>query len=227
MASARLTRHIRESLLKKLITRAFQERAQDLVDRSAALAVEFYEDALAGDLEAIRALPRGWLPTDDDIKVYVAGDMERLCFNGSMGNGCLTPTLRQCGAKEASPELATNTGSFRRPELPFPAKVRGQCVKQYEAGHPMEKRLTDLKGEASDFETEVTRATKTAEAAMNSVTTVKKLIEVWPEVEEFARPYLVNGEQRAILPAIPRAELNAKLGLPPHEREVAGGTVVQ
>lgn len=224
MATARLTRHIRESLLKKLITRAFQERAQDIVNRCAALAVEFYEDALSKDLEAIRALPPGWLPTNDDLKVYVAGDMERLCFNGSLGNGCLSHVLRQTGAEEASVEGSVK-GSFNRPHLPFPAKFRGQCLKQYEAGHPLEQKLTALKGELEDFETEVTRASKTAEAAMNSVTTVKKLIEVWPEVEEFARPYLVNGEQRAILPAVPRAELNAKLGLPPHEQEVAGGTV--
>jgi len=45
------------------------------------------------------------------------------------------------------------------------------------------------------------------------VTTVNKLIQVWPEVEQFARPFAVESPSRAI--ALPIKDLNARLGLPP------------
>lgn len=226
--ASRLTKSIREALLKKLLQRAFQERAQAHVQRCSEFAVRVYEDALATHLEAIRAIPPGWLPGGDDLKVYVGGDMERLCFNGSMGNGCLTTTLRETGAKEVDDLEGSVPGSFNRPHLPFPAKLRGQCLKQYEAGTPIAEEFTAIKGAQEDLETEISRASRTTSTAMASVTTVPKLIEVWPEVEEFAKHYIDHGERKAILPAIPRAELNAKLGLPPSEaqpEEVAGGTV--
>ena len=49
--------------------------------------------------------------------------------------------------------------------------------------------------------------------ALGSVTTIQKLIMIWPEVEAFAAPYLQ--EKTAILPVIARERLNDALGLPP------------
>lgn len=227
MATARLTRHIREALLKKLMRRAFQERAQEMVDRCSAFAVTVYEDALAAHLKSIRSIPDGWLPSDDDVKVQIAGEMTRLCFNGSMGNGCLESIMREAGAEEAKVPGSVK-GSFNRPNMPFPAKFRGQCVKVYDATDPIAQAHMELVRDLEDLQSEMRAAKLSAKTAMESVTTVKKLIEVWPEVEEFAKHYLDNGERKAILPAIPRAQLNQALGLPPAEREldeVAGGTV--
>lgn len=57
-------------------------------------------------------------------------------------------------------------------------------------------------------------AKDTAEAKVNGIlseaTTVKKLIEIWPEVEPFIPP----GTTPVHLPAVPRVEVNALLGLP-------------
>lgn len=217
MATARLTRHIREALLKKLMRRAFQKRAQEMVDRCSAFAVTVYEDALAAHLKSIRSIPDGWLPSDDDVKVQIAGEMTRLCFNGSMGNGCLENVMREAGAEEAS-VAGSVKGSFNRPHMPFPSKFRGQCVKVYDATDPIAQAYMELTRDLEDLQSEMRAARLSAKTAMESVTTVKKLIEVWPEVEEFAKHYLHNGERKAILPAIPRAELNAQLGLPPSER---------
>ena len=218
MATARLTKSIREALLKKLIRRAFQDRAQEMVDRCSAFAVKVYEDAMGPHLKSIRSIPDGWLPSDDDVKVQIAGDVTRLCFNGSMGSGGLDMSMREAGAEEATVPGSVK-GSFNRPNLPYPAKFRGQCVKVYDATDPIAQEHMELTRDLEDFQAEVRAAKRAAKVAMESVTTVKKLIEVWPEVEEFAKDYLVNGERKAILPAIPRAELNAKLGLPPERAE--------
>lgn len=55
-----------------------------------------------------------------------------------------------------------------------------------------------------------------AEGILNSVTTVKRLLEVWPEVEAFVPK---NPEQLNNLPAIPLAQLNSVLGLPPETKD--------
>lgn len=202
----RLTKDIKETLLKKLLVHAYKDRVQEAVNANAHFAVKVYNDAFAKDLEKINALPKGWLPTDTDIKVQFGPTVQRLYFRGTLGNYSLDAPLRDCGAK-----VIYDTS------YPFPANKKETVVKQYGGVHPLVSEFDSLKAKFSELETEIHRATKTIEAAMNSVTTVKKLIEVWPEVEEFAKPYL---EQVPNLPSIPRQELNALLDLPPETANV-------
>lgn len=221
MATTRLTQPIREAIMKKLLHRAFLDRAQAVVDRQADFARRVYEDALKPHLTSIAAVPAGWLPTDDDIKVSFGTDYTQLDFGSGLSYS-VHATLRACGAK-----ALTGPGG-NRVELPFPSKFRGQCLKVYDHKHPLAEEFRDLQVEQEALVAEVEKAQRTMKATLESVTTVKKLIEVWPEVEEFAKHYLESGERKAILPAIPRAELNKALGLPPQEKvldEVAGGTV--
>lgn len=209
--AARLTRPIRDAITKKLLHRAFKDRAQAVVDRQADFARRVYEDALKPHLAAIAAVPAGWLPTDDDIKVSFGSEYTQLDFGNGLSYS-IHHTLRACGAERISDK------GGNRLELPFPSKFKGQCMKVYDASHPLAEEFRNLQVEQEALVAEVEKAQRTMKATLESVTTVKKLIDVWPEVEEFARPYLYNGERKAILPAIPRAELNAALGLPPGEK---------
>lgn len=211
MTSTRLTRNIREALMKKLITRAFRERAQTLVERQCDFAGRVYDDALKPHLERIAAIPEGWLPTDDDIKVSFGSHYTQLDFGNGLSH-TIHHALRSAGAK-ARTDKAGN-----RIERRFPSKFRGVCAKVYAATHPLSEEFHNLQVEQEALVAEIERAQRTTKSTLESVTTVKKLIEVWPEVEEFAKQYLDNGERKAVLPAIPRAELNSQLGLPPAER---------
>lgn len=87
------------------------------------------------------------------------------------------------------------------------------AARVYDAKHPLTARYDAWKKAQDDLDAEKSKAKSSAEAVLNSVTTVKKLIEVWPEVEQFARPFAVESSSRAI--ALPIRELNARLGLPP------------
>lgn len=197
----RLTKDIKETLLKKLLVHAYKDRVQEAINANAHFAVKVYNDAFAKDLKQVNALPKGWLVTDTDITVQFGPTVQRLYFRGTLGAYSLSDVLRPCGA-----QIVYDTS------YPFPANKKDTVVKQYDGVHPLVSEFDSLKAKFSDLETEIHRATKTIEAAMNSVTTVKKLIEVWPEVEEFAKPYL---DQVPNLPSIPRQELNALLDLPP------------
>lgn len=94
-----------------------------------------------------------------------------------------------------------------------PAQRAQEAVRVYDAKHPLTARYDAWKKAQDDLDAEKSKAKSSAEAVLNSVTTVKKLIEVWPEVEQFARPFAVESPSRAI--ALPIRELNARLGLPP------------
>lgn len=87
------------------------------------------------------------------------------------------------------------------------------AARVYDAKHPLTARYDAWKKAQDDLDAEKSKAKSSAKAVLNSVPTVKKLIEVWPEVEQFARPFAVESPSRAI--ALPTRELNARLGLPP------------
>ena len=85
--------------------------------------------------------------------------------------------------------------------------------KVYEADHPLGEKLRTYLKDRAQFKREREEAKTGAWAVLESVTTINKLIQVWPEVEQFARPFAVESPSRAI--ALPIKDLNARLGLPP------------
>lgn len=208
MASARLTNPIRDSLMNSLLKRAFKKRGTDLIKRCADFADRLYKDAMGKDLAQIEALPDGWLQSDDDIKVQLGAEIKQVHFVGSLANWGLPDIFRNAGVVEITDK------KWRR----FPSKFKGAVVKQYPGTHALVEEFQKLDNEWNELKAEMEKAKKVAMAAMNSVSTVKKLIDVWPEVEEFAKHYLEDGERKAILPAIPRDQLNILLNLPPEEK---------
>jgi len=211
MATTRLTNNIRESLCKKLMHRAFNERAQDVIDDCADFAHRLYRDAMGRDrLKIIEKLPDGWLPTTERVKVVFGGEHTEVRLSGSLESWGRSNEFASAGAK-----LVTEGE-----KLPIPRKMVDSVLKQYEPDHKLTVERVKLVDRKDELEAEIRSAERTAMNAMNSVTTVKKLIEVWPEVEEFAKTYLVDGDRKAVLPSIPRQELNTALGLPPSKKEL-------
>lgn len=207
MASTRLTTHIRDALLKKLLERAFKTRCEDFLKWAAAFAVKVHADVFGDDLAKMKALPKGWLPTDDDIMVRFGGDQTRLSFRGSLGTGGIPDIFRRCGAPGGDNVYLVLT-----------TDKKNTTAKVYNARDDLAAEYEAFINERKDLVEEIERAARTAKAAMDSCTTIQKLIAVWPEVEEFAKEFLVDGERKALLPDIPRSQLNAILNLPPEEQ---------
>lgn len=205
--SVRLTNNIRGALLKKLIARAFKEKVQAQTRANADFVRRVYEDVFASSLKRMNDLPNGWLPTDTDIKVQMSGEVVRLYFWGTLD--------------EYNPGEVFKLADFEycRPnEYRFPSNAKSGVLGVYDGTHPLSTEFDRLRAQNAELQNTIWKAKKTAEAAMNAVGTVERLIKIWPEIEEFAKPYLKDGEQKALLPAIPRAELNAALHLPPEEK---------
>lgn len=201
----RLTNSIKDALLGDLLKRAFKERGDEVIARNVDYAHRLYEDAFAPHLKLIKSLPKGWLETDDSIKVQLGAEIKQIRFGGGLANWTETEDMRKAGIK------------VQTLYKPFPSLYRRQVIKQYPGDHALVTEYQKLTDEWNDLHAAIREAAVAAKTAMDSVSTVKKLIEVWPEVETLAREYLEEGERRAILPAIPRAQLNTLLDLPPEE----------
>ncbi|OBU06974.1 Nmad5 family putative nucleotide modification protein [Morganella psychrotolerans] len=82
----------------------------------------------------------------------------------------------------------------------------------FPADHELSKRFTQLIDKEAGIEKREVEIRANVKAALDSVTTIKKLISVWPEAKEI----LPENEQpeRMMLPAIKVENLNNLIGLP-------------
>lgn len=208
MATVKLTRAIREAIQEAVIKHAYLARCQAHLDAERQFVEDIWNDVVSEDMaQRMRNLPEGWLPMDNDFKAYFDTDAQGLYFATGLGysmpNGFYKLGVR-CPDTESSKR--------RMPS----AWAAGNVVKVYRDMETID-RFRKLQKARKGLETELEDAKRSVMSTLESVTTVKKLIEVWPEIEKFAAPFLEEqkAEARAILPDIPRARLNETLHLPP------------
>lgn len=199
--STRMTTWLRERIAKDVLEHRFSEAAATLVSKRAALAGDVYNDVYtASDRRKMDALPSGWLPEDNDIGVQFDGarGYTQLRFNGAIYGS--VATVLKVTLKPVNRRMRAND-------------IRG-CVKVYEATHPFTERWNALEGEASDLAKQIEAADRQLKSALASASTIKRLIDMWPEIEPFA---LKHESEKAPLPALPTKDLNALLDLPVSE----------
>ena len=197
--SARLTTAIREAIADDLIKHRFEGEVKGLYALRASLADAVYRDLYTkAQREQMDGLPDGMLPAVSDLGVTFGASYGRVYFSG-FGYGDLNNVV----------PLDRNS-ECRRVHY----KHKGGTVKVYEAGHKLSLEHERLSGITSDLVNGIDAARRAAMAAMTSVGTVKRLIEVWPEVEPFAKRFDTD---RPKLPMVQADQLNTILGLPVSE----------
>ena len=200
MAQTRLTNDTRSNISKALIAHRFADEYTALREEFAAFALAVYEDVFPAKMRRqMMDLPNGWLPTDDDIQVSFSlpgnSGYVRLEFNGHVS------------------KLSSNIGA--RPDAVyrlFPSNKKGGCLKVYSRDDALSVRYAALDDKVADLEELKNTAASKLYAAVNSLTTVEKLIAVWPDAEPFAAPFLAGKVPN--LPSVPVAALNEILRLP-------------
>lgn len=195
----RLTNDIRDAIVRAVITNRFLKDVEALRDEWSTLAVMTYDDIYDDKTQRkMKNLPNGWLPETDTITVELGSSHTRLTFD---------PYMRGFG-------LVKIDGPSKTTKKRVPSSDNShRVVKQYEASHPLAKKRDELAGRSTDLKELIDSATTGARQMVHSVSTMKKLLEQWPEVEPFAQPY-IDKPSAATLPAVPISSLNAKLGLP-------------
>lgn len=200
----RLNRRIKDEIIAAAIAKSgVPARREKLKERRAAFAEDVRIHALGGaDIakkidkakkaiaKALEGIPdcvikNGVFRSDYDILVNAAGARNRVYFSGA------------CGYTSDSVYKYT------------PAEA------VLEAGDPLIDEFHAIEREASDISEAVDNVTASVEGALSKVTTIKKLLEVWPECKELLPSDL--SPVKNTLPAVRAEDLNALIGLPSGE----------
>lgn len=180
--TVRLTTGIRESVLRQLLKHRFEKEEQELKATQEQLALDAHDLLFPDALrKQLEALPEGFVPTAAYVRVKL-GD----------------------------------THYYRHLEFPNDIRKRVRSADHnkvflLEPGHPIYARLFELEAKESALKEAKGLARHQAKAVLYSVTTVAKLVSVWPEVTPFVQKFIDAPEPT--LPALPIPSLNQMLSL--------------
>lgn len=210
MKSLKLTKHSKEQLARKLLTYRFAEKSNpipELLAQGAKLAHDIYVDSLGKDLEKVKIIPDGWLPSADYIQVSFPSDKYSwIYFNGSY-------LLREAGLDSWSYRWFPPLKDIEDVTYPVPANLDRGCFAKYDAKHPITVRYNQLVRQAENLGEDFRKHYDIITAALDEVRTTKQLLENWPEIEPFLLDYY-GEEKKSVAVAIPVKDLNQMFELP-------------
>ena len=193
--STRLTISIREEITKAALAHRFAEDVKALIDAKAEFAASVHADQYSkADRQRMDELPEGWLENAECVGVKFGTDYNRIYFNGYTYG-----------------QIAQATDYKREDRKRLLAKHTHGCAKAYDAVHKLSSRHFELDGRERDLREAYKLAERQIKAALSEVTTIKRLIETWPEIAPFATKF---ENEKPTLPALPTQHLNKILDLP-------------
>lgn len=202
--SRRLDQHTRDQVNHLLLRHRFEEDVLKIVARRARIADQLYKLAFPARVrEQINALPESWLPTKNNIKAQISGEIISVPFSGAV-----ISLLSQVISTGAKPDE-----EWRR----FPYKSVNSVTAVYDASDRITEEWWQLSSDQTDLKEAIERAQVQARQSLAAYNTTKQLEEGWPEVKPFL--HRVLPPERPKLPALPIDTLNATFELP--EKETA------
>jgi len=174
----KLTKEIRESIVRNAVHASFEKRTQEIVLREHEIGMELYH--LTYDkqtLDAVAAMPKHWFRHDSCLEFNCGGYRLRFVVKKPVP----VPYSASC----------TTLNSF----------TAEQGDKPYQFAKEKEK----LREQADEARSHLM-------AVLQSVTTAKRLKEIWPEGEPFYARYLTD-EPKGGLPAHRFETINQMLGI--------------
>ena len=199
----KLTKSMREKTIRKLINHAFEDRVMDWIGESKEFAEQVYRDVYDKNLKLMQELPAGWLPLRKSIKVQFAETFTWIYFGGGLDSGLGIPT-----------ELSRARGKLELESKIIPYAHIHDAAKVFSATDQLSKRFQVLVDQRDDLIKEIRKAEDDAWAVLNSCSTMKKLLDAWPEIE----PFVLEASAKSNLPDIPRSTLNSEFKLPVGEK---------
>lgn len=194
--SKKLNKTIKNQIQEALIKHTFNKKLVKIADKKAKFALKVYNDVYPKKhREIMETCPEGWLKKQDSMAVSFCNSFTHLYFNGSESHyNCHNRVLK-----------GRDRVFFLVPGSGYNAK------KAYDGEHKLSVEHAKLMLEEDELHKELHEASGKAEAVIGSVTTIKKLISVWPEIEEFIPES--SKREATNLPAFPIEDLNKSFGL--------------
>ncbi len=183
---ARITKELREKMVTALLVHGFAAALKKAKSETYAVAEKVYADVYADQVAAMNSLPDSFFKKRREFKIVYAGQYFRVEFAES----------------KAMPECHDVYGG-------------GAVAKIYDAGHALMVEYEAAVQGVREVEKARHAARLQAIGVLESVTTFKKLWEVWPDCRPILECY--DQEKKAYPVSIPVQSLNAAFGLPVDE----------
>ncbi len=207
MSSKRLNNDIRARIIKAAIEKAGINKLQNEINkRRNSLAVKAHASSHGGPekykiIQSILDGVRESMKTlESDYKISIRMTTSNSSEGYSFG-GC-RDTLSY-GSDKNGEDLSLYSASWEN--------------RLFAADHPLSVEWNEIRQHQEVLSSQKEKVTQAVTAAVNSVTTVKRLLEIWPEAAELL-PDDVE-ESKPSFPAISVDDLNAIVGLPSGEKK--------
>ncbi len=185
--SIKLNKSHRTRIRYELMKGKFTERTEAVTELENKLAYDVYKQSLGANYKKFMDCPRGWFEKRSDFRVRFGGMDTRIEF-GEEKNG---DTIYE--------------------PLPDSMCGWGIAIGVYDAEHKFTKRWVKIDAEKQAIDKEMRTMENEIDAVTESVTTVNKLRDTWPEIADVVNT--VVGENKTTLPAVNLKGLNKQLGL--------------
>jgi len=193
--STRLTISIREEISKAALAHRFADDVKALIDAKAEFAAAVYADLYSkADRQRMDELPDGWLENAENIGVQFGGKYTRIYFNGYTYG-----------------QIIKATDYKREDRRRILDKHSRGAAKVYEPSHKLCIEHDKIDQRERGLREAYDTAERHLKSALAAVSTVKRLIETWPEIAPFATKFET---EKPSLPALPTQHLNKILDLP-------------
>lgn len=190
MSAKRLSQEDRDDIYGHLALRAFGERREQVEDAKDAVGDLVYANLYpAATLKKMKALPPGWLPLDNDVLVKISGTVQRIYFRHKIGK-----------KREYDKRIMSS------------AHISG-CAEIYDGGHPVAEAQEHFLKLKTELENDESAARAEAMATLNRASNLKRLLEMWPDIEPITRK-IFSEETGNTLPVVAVDKLNERFKLP-------------
>lgn len=194
----RLTTHIRDQIVANALAKTTFAAEEGVIEQERfALAEAFRIEALGG-AEQARKIEKLAARIEKELAELPAGVV-----------------LYGQPIRKSHEMWRMNLGGARV-VIPFGDSTEQQRIAPsgsvFAGDHPLVLQFHSLENRGADLDKRRNDLRDSVRAVLNSCTTIKKLLTVWPEAKELLPASLE--EARSQLPAVQTAELNAALGLP-------------
>lgn len=214
MASRRINAFIRDNIIAALLKQGFESQTRELIIVGQRLADEVFIDLVGkANIKRLNELPKGWVPSISYFTVNCEGQKHKMGFNGQVSFGAGDTNLLKTIDRDW-----LKTQKFAERRIPYTKLERfstSSTLGSLTADNELCQRVQGLAQDREDLKEQYKAARRQALATLKSVTTIKRLIDIWPEVEPYASPFEFGKGSNPTSSALtlPTAQLNEMLGL--------------
>lgn len=191
MASVKLNKDMRQQILDLVLGDTYTKRKQEHAKQEKQFGKDVIDFFITDDIKTkVAELPKNWFQAPYYIAVRFGGEYESFNF-------------KEYGFKEY---------------IPLPNYL-SNTTQTLAGNHPLSEKRDELRNLEKDILSEERADTNRINAILNSVSSSKQLVEVWPELETIVNKVCHGSPKMKIgLPAIVVDDINTKFKLPKQEK---------